>query len=186
MRRFLKIINLILFLIIFNAYQLDQAYARGKGGYGSYRSSGRSSYKASGGHKSSVGKSVKVKGYTRKNGTYIAPHSRSAPRSPKGSYSSTPTTKTYSSKKSTPKSYKIVSPQSISPNKPERSEAKKGVFLKSRGYDKTPPGQEVDHVIPLSKGGADEPYNMQLLPKEAHKQKTKMEQSGNKGYLYRK
>lgn len=186
MRRFLKIINFILFLIIFNSYQFGQAYAKGGGSYGSYRSSGRSSYKIGGGYKGSVGKSVRVKGCTRKSGTYVAPYSRSAPRSKKSSYSTTPTIKTYSPKKVSSKSYKITSPKIVSTNKPERSSAKKREFLRSRGYDKTPPGQEVDHVIPLSKGGADEPYNMELLPKEAHKQKTKMEKSGNNGYLYKK
>jgi 5-methylcytosine-specific restriction endonuclease McrA len=30
----------------------------------------------------------------------------------------------------------------------------------------------VDHIIPLSKGGRDEPSNMQLIPKSVHKQKT--------------
>ncbi len=39
-----------------------------------------------------------------------------------------------------------------------------------------PPGCtqcEVDHVIPLSKGGRDDPGNMQWLSKEQHKEKTK-------------
>lgn len=56
--------------------------------------------------------------------------------------------------------------------KVERSTSAKKEFLKERGYKRTPSGYEVDHVTPLSKGGADKPYNMQLLPKEVHKQKT--------------
>lgn len=56
--------------------------------------------------------------------------------------------------------------------KVERSSSAKKEFLKSQGYKKTPAGYEVDHVVPLSRGGADKPYNMQLLPKEVHKQKT--------------
>ncbi|HXG06053.1 MAG TPA: HNH endonuclease signature motif containing protein [Nitrososphaera sp.] len=56
--------------------------------------------------------------------------------------------------------------------KVERSSSAKKEFLKSQGYKKTPSGYEVDHIVPLSKGGADKPYNMQLLPKEVHKQKT--------------
>lgn len=59
--------------------------------------------------------------------------------------------------------------------KVERSSAAKGEFLKSKGYSKTPKGYEVDHIIPLSKGGQDVPSNMQLLPKEVHKQKTARE-----------
>lgn len=54
--------------------------------------------------------------------------------------------------------------------KVKRSNSIKNEFLKSSGYKKE--GYEVDHIIPLSKGGQDTPSNMQLLPKEAHKQKT--------------
>jgi 5-methylcytosine-specific restriction endonuclease McrA len=39
-----------------------------------------------------------------------------------------------------------------------------------------PPGCakcEVDHIVPLSKGGRDEPSNMQWLPKARHQDKTK-------------
>ena len=59
--------------------------------------------------------------------------------------------------------------------KVERSSSSKRKFLKSLGYSKTPNGYEVDHIIPLSKGGQDIPSNMQLLPKEVHKQKTTTE-----------
>lgn len=59
--------------------------------------------------------------------------------------------------------------------KVERSSTAKREFLKSKGYSKTPNGYEVDHIIPLSKGGQDVPSNMQLLPKEVHKQKTASE-----------
>lgn len=59
--------------------------------------------------------------------------------------------------------------------KVERSSTAKKDFLKSKGYSKTPKGYEVDHIIPLSKGGQDVPSNMQLLPKEVHKQTTASE-----------
>jgi hypothetical protein len=56
--------------------------------------------------------------------------------------------------------------------KVKRSESAKKRFLKSKGYKRVPPGYEVDHIIPLSKGGKDEPSNMQLIPKSVYKQKT--------------
>jgi hypothetical protein len=35
------------------------------------------------------------------------------------------------------------------------------------------PGYDIDHHIPLAKGGPDDPANMQWLSKDQHKQKTK-------------
>lgn len=37
------------------------------------------------------------------------------------------------------------------------------------------PGYVIDHVVPLKRGGADAPYNMQWQTKEAAKQKDKIE-----------
>lgn len=151
-----------LFLFFFLSISLffclsNIAQAGGRSGYGGYRS-----------YKSYRSPSLK---------TYKSPSLKSY--KPK-------TFKTYSPKTSYPKNYKKSSLgiNSLS-DKPKRSAAKKKEFLRSRGYENNPPGQEVDHIIPLSKGGADEPYNMELLPKEIHKQKTKMEQ-GNKGYLLKR
>ena len=45
-------------------------------------------------------------------------------------------------------------------------------FVRNNGYKKIPSGYEVDHIIPLSKGGRDESSTMQLIPKSLHKQKT--------------
>jgi 5-methylcytosine-specific restriction endonuclease McrA len=59
--------------------------------------------------------------------------------------------------------------------KVDRSTSEKKKFLKSQGYTKTPNGYEVDHIQPLSKGGQDNPSNMQLLTKQQHKQKTASE-----------
>ena len=59
--------------------------------------------------------------------------------------------------------------------KVERSSTAKNQFLRSKGYKKVPSGYEIDHIIPLSKGGRDEPSNMQLIPKIVHKQKTASE-----------
>lgn len=41
-----------------------------------------------------------------------------------------------------------------------------------------PPGChrcEVDHIVPLHRGGADHPSNMQWLPRDVHQDKTKRE-----------
>jgi len=59
--------------------------------------------------------------------------------------------------------------------KVQRSSSERNNFLRSRGYDKAPSGYEVDHIVPLSQGGADKAYNMQLLPKEVHRAKTSSE-----------
>jgi hypothetical protein len=58
-----------------------------------------------------------------------------------------------------------------------RSSATKNEFLRSKGYDKVPNGYQVDHIIPLSKGGQDVPSNMQLIRTEQHKIKTANERS---------
>ena len=61
--------------------------------------------------------------------------------------------------------------------KVKRSYANKMKFLRSYGYNSVPDGYEVDHIIPLSQGGSDSPYNMQLLTVEQHKAKTAREKS---------
>ncbi len=67
-----------------------------------------------------------------------------------------------------------------------RSAANKKAFLQSRGYNSTPYGYEIDHIIPLSQGGTDDTYNMQLLTVSQHKAKTARERSNtSKTYSYR-
>jgi len=66
--------------------------------------------------------------------------------------------------------------------KVKRSEGNKKEFLRSRGYDKTPYGYEIDHIIPLSQGGSDDPSNMQLLTTRQHKAKTARERSTTTTY----
>jgi hypothetical protein len=63
--------------------------------------------------------------------------------------------------------------------KVERSSSAKSEFLKTKGYSKEPKGYQVDHIIPLSEGGADTPSNMQLIPIEQHKRKTANERAKN-------
>lgn len=63
--------------------------------------------------------------------------------------------------------------------KVERSATTKKEFLNSNGYKSTPAGYQVDHIVPLSEGGADQPYNMQLITTEQHKAKTASERSSS-------
>ncbi len=57
----------------------------------------------------------------------------------------------------------------------KRSSANKREFLESKGYSELPQGYEIDHIIPLSEGGTDDPSNMQLLTINQHKRKTAKE-----------
>ena len=59
----------------------------------------------------------------------------------------------------------------------KRSETNKSDFLKSIGYNDIPFGYQIDHIIPLSEGGTDDPSNMQLLTIEQHALKTANERN---------
>jgi HNH endonuclease len=53
----------------------------------------------------------------------------------------------------------------------KRSWSARKRFLLAHGLIRTPPGRQVDHVVPLGKGGSDVPANMQLLCGEALREK---------------
>jgi len=76
--------------------------------------------------------------------------------------------------------------QTYSNGKPKvkRSEVNKSEFLRSQGHTSTPYGYEIDHIIPLSEGGTDDPSNMQLLTIEEHKRKTARERASNTNSTY--
>src|SRR6266850_637862 len=57
----------------------------------------------------------------------------------------------------------------------KRSEAAKMRFMRITGYPHGRKGYVVDHITPLSKGGADDPSNMQWQTKEEAKAKDKTE-----------
>lgn len=57
----------------------------------------------------------------------------------------------------------------------KRSEAAKRNFERETGYAHGRPGYVVDHIIPLSEGGSDDPSNMQWQTKEEARAKDSME-----------
>ena len=65
--------------------------------------------------------------------------------------------------------------QRDSKGKIKRSSSAKEKFMNQTGYPKGRPGYVIDHVTPLSKGGKDDPGNMQWQTKEAAKAKDKWE-----------
>jgi hypothetical protein len=56
-----------------------------------------------------------------------------------------------------------------------RDPAVKRQFMRQAGYPKGRPGHVVDHIIPLKRGGADHPDNMQWQTQEEARAKDKVE-----------
>lgn len=54
----------------------------------------------------------------------------------------------------------------------QRKESTKQHWLDVHGYKKVPPGKELDHKVPLSKGGPDTLRNLHLIKKSSHQVKT--------------
>src|SRR5438552_625194 len=138
--------------------------------------------------------SVHVHGYTRRDGSHVAPYTRSTPRS--RSYATpAPRPRTYAAPRSRPytapqtqrtpsvRHYRAPSARShtyTSPNsrgRIPRSRQAKDDFLRRTGYPHGRPGYVVDHVVPLCAGGADAPSNMQWQTVEEGKVKDRQERA---------
>jgi len=126
---------------------------------------------------------VHVRGYTRKNGTYVAPHERAAPGTATPRYYSTPreyraprvkTETPYTSSKAAPSG----SVRRGANGRIERSESARHQFMTQTGYPHGRRGYVIDHVVPLACGGADAPSNMQWQTVAEGKAKDKTERRG--------
>jgi len=140
---------------------------------------------------------VHVRGYTRSDGTHVAPHTRTAPRiyaapSPRPrSYSSRPRSYTLPRGYAAPKAqrapsarpYRAPSARSrsyVSPDsqtRTHRSRSARDDFMGRTGYSRGRPGYVVDHIIPLCAGGADAPSNMQWQTVQDAKVKDRQERA---------
>lgn len=159
---FKKLMLLLLFVAVFCATPYADAGTR-------HSSSGSS-------------KTVHVPGYTKKDGTYVAPHDRRSPGSSAGSsIGSSEYGHPYRSGRIatgyTPHSSVIVN----SHGKIKRSGATKDAFKRQRPCPSTGrpsgscPSYVIDHVKPLECGGADDPSNMQWQTVADGKAKDKTE-----------
>jgi hypothetical protein len=140
----------------------------------------------------SVGRGkVYVPGYTRKDGTYVAPHYRSAPGEgvPRRTFGAlhldaggSDLSRWAASRPLRPPAVRIPTfryDPSTSNQKArdylKRSAAAKRRFMRQTGYPHGRPGYIIDHVIPLACGGPDEPSNMQWQTIEEAKRKDAIE-----------
>jgi len=132
-------------------------------------------------HSSSSSKpKVHVKGYYRKDGTYVAPHDRVAPNTSQSASSPKPPSTTTPRK---PAAGNSTSPHSggckTCPRDANgrilRSPAARAQFLRQTGYPHGRPGYVVDHIVPLECGGADSSSNMQWQTIAEAKAKDKTE-----------
>ena len=169
--RFALLLSVLFVLCLALPSSLAQKGSRGGG------SSKSSTSKSS--RKSSSGKTVHVKGYTRKDGTYVPPYDRSAPGS-----ASTDTTSPSNGSNSISSRSRSIETTRDKHGRIKRSAAAKHEFMISHPCPITGstsgrcPGYVIDHINPLACGGPDAPTNMQWQTKDAAKAKDKWERAG--------
>lgn len=124
---------------------------------------------------------VIVRGYTRKDGTFVESHTRSLPGSASkvggGVTSPVPNTRLIATAFSSGHYSPVVTSIGSRDSKGRivRSESAKYEFMKTTGYPHGRPGYVVDHVLALKRGGTDAPNNMQWQTISEAKAKDKLE-----------
>ncbi len=134
---------------------------------------------------------VHVRGYTKKDGTYVAPYERSAPGTKGNSipspYTGLASPDPYAATKAHASGKAGDRPQSTINKPPEtvvkrdekgrivRSATARHEFMRQTGYPKGRPGYVIDHIVSLKRGGCDCPENMQWQTIEEAKAKDKWE-----------
>lgn len=129
-------------------------------------------------------KTVHVRGYTRKDGTYVAPYDRRPLGTAADSRTSTESARTYFRRGyAAPGSTLDPSVQRDKHGRIKRSSAAKAAFKRQQPCPSTGkatgrcPGYVIDHIDPLECGGADAPPNMQWQTTADAKTKDKTEGS---------
>lgn len=176
------VIQKLALLLLLSALPLPSFAHPAHGGGGHHSSSSSSSSRSS---KSAGDKPVHVGGYTRKDGTYVAPYDRSSPGTTSlgGSSrtSSTYTVAPYQRNHVAPGITPDDSVQVTSHGRIKRSGAAKDAFKREHPCPANGntsgrcPGYVIDHVNPLECGGADSPTNMQWESVAEGKSKDKTE-----------
>ncbi len=179
-------------LLIVTLASAQPAWSRGGGhggGHSSFSSGGSHSYSAPHVSTPSVGGAVHVHGYTRKDGTYVAPYTRSAPHEqatttvPNTSTPSRSSATTVPSRESRASAASHAAPGVMRDDRGriKRGEEARAAFERSHPCPSTGkssggcPGYVVDHIVALKRGGADAPSNMEWQTIEAAKAKDKWE-----------
>jgi hypothetical protein len=156
-------------------------------------------------HSTSKAPKVHVRGYYRKDGTYVAPHDRAYPG--QGTSSHTPKSITTSPRLDLAPAPGVLGGQSSpsprfgsttqpgiqrdSHGKIKRSESAKSAFKRlhpcpATGKSTGPcPGYIVDHVVPLCASGPDAAYNMQWQTAEQAKEKDRWEKKECNAFRHR-
>jgi hypothetical protein len=177
-----RAIALLAFLCSFTITTANAQHHSGSHSSGSHSSKTSKSSKS----KSAKDKSVHVRGYTRKDGTYVAPYDRSAPGTADTTSSPTvgATAHTFYREGYVANGY-TAHPSvqrdkhgKIKRNKAARSEFERQAPCPSTGKTRGAcPGYVVDHISALECGGADAPSNMQWQTIADAKAKDKTERS---------